>query len=225
MSLKCLHTIFRKPSFILVIAITTLSIIEGIACAEVQNPLSASFDLNVMDEQKNEHLANFDYELYDPDYEGWCDDGHVTDNNDAEFRHMHILDNWPHDGYTVDDSKRYFDEKWKTHEAYAESSGTASPRFNCMSYAFGFTDCWVLDDDEIIEHDYEPADESDADIASWSGEHACTVSCEPYCCEYWIDEISQKDANSAIFTFYYTAWDLKLSPHYTSEASLFKEDN
>ncbi|MHC4212907.1 MAG: hypothetical protein ACYSWP_05970 [Planctomycetota bacterium] len=162
----------------------------------------------------------FDVNWYLVGHPNWCDTNHVTDHCDVKYEHFYVLENWPQDGHTASEAKFYFDYDWNDVNS-TDSVGTANPKYNCFSYAFGITDCWVNAYSEIISNDYNDAEESDADICYWtSPRHAVKIN-EVNDCN--ITEIKFKDRGSAIFTYEYTEWDKKLSPKYPSTGTLKKE--
>ena len=206
----------RYTSFVLLLAVVIL-LTEGIASA-TDNPVSTTVNRYWRDSEGNYGTVSFNTNFYFTTNETW-DDVYTTHNN-IKFEHHYVQNDWPRDGHTAEEAKAYFDNKWN---ADGSSSGTASPKYNCWSFAFGRTGYWVNSDSEILSNDYESGDKSNATVASWSG-HSCKVT-DRGCTggNYKITQIQQKDRGSAFFTFTYTDWDLKFSSNYTSEASLKKE--
>lgn len=92
---------------------------------------------------------------------------HRTAKGDRFFAHHHILYSYPVYGYEVntgafmnitnDNVKTFWDNFYG-----GLYGGTPNPKYNCWSYAFGFStsryrDIWIEDPTYIYADDYEPA--------------------------------------------------------------------
>lgn len=218
MFFKNSNPVIRLFSYIMVLSTITLNLNNT---AKATNPVYSTTSRYWMDESQNSDAVLFDREVWFPNPNDWSI-GVYTYNNHQMFLHYYVQNDWPRGGHTAEEAKRYYDNKWS---AYDSSSGTADPKYNCASYATGRTGYWVEDFDIILENDYEAPDESNIDIGVWSG-HVCLIGNYTYdeeLCELVITDVCWKDRGSAFFSYYTSYWDLKLSPHYTSEACLYKE--
>ena len=213
------HPLAVASSMRTVLLLAAVVLLVTSTAQAVNNPVDGTVGRWWKDAQGNSGTVSFDTKWWLTQHDGW--DGHVTTNNAVEFNHHHVQNEWPRGGHTATEAKRFFDDKWQAHQA-PDSFGTANPKHNCYSYAYGRTDYWVNSQGEILANDYPDADKSDATVGYWSG-HACKVVEQYNDCGAWkIVQIYQKDRGSAFFSFVYTNWDLKLAPHYTSEATLKK---
>jgi hypothetical protein len=218
---KYFHKILFFFFCILFLGVTTV-LLENISFA-ANNPTYAWVKRYWMDTTNDSNWSYewFDINSYSTSDTNWCDANHVTDHCDVKYNHYYVLRDWPQGGHTAAEAKYYFDHRWESVDSN-DSTGTANPKYNCFSYAFGITDCWVNAYSQIISNDYNTTTvESDADICYWtSPQHACKVT-EVNDCN--ITEIMMKEGGSAIFTFEYTDWDKKFSSYYTTAGTLKKK--
>jgi hypothetical protein len=190
--------------------------------------VSESF-LYVQRENDIPHVVVFPIRRYKPSDNLWdtvyCK--HKDPNGDPiRVDHTYVDANWPRDGYTADDAKRYFDLKWDAYVITDDSVGEADPHYNCYSYAFGHSGYWLNNDICILLNDYTVVcNESNATVGIFQW-HAVMIdpnaSWQENGC-WHVYSISHKDQSSAIFYYEYEAgWDLKLAPLYEPVTSYTK---